>query len=225
MALIVVDGLSLDQWITVRRYVQKHDQTLLMRESAVFAWIPTLTSISRQAIFSGKPPLYFPASIYSTHAEGNLWRKFWKDAGIAKGEIAYQRSLRDMPTSGDINETLDAILASPSTRIVGLVVDKVDKIMHGMHLGATGMHNQIAQWCQGGFLSALIGSLLDRGFDVWLTSDHGNIECRGKGRPNEGATAKVRGERVRDISHTGIAQPDCGRLQVFQAVASYRSAA
>ena len=196
-ALIVVDGLSIDQWITVRRCIQEHDQTLLMRESAIFAWIPTLTSISRQAIFSGKPPLYFPASIYSTHAEGKLWRRFWKDAGIAKGEIAYQRSLRDMPTSGDIDETLDSILASPKIKIVGLVVDKVDKIMHGMHLGASGMHNQIAQWCQGGFLGALIGRLLDRGFDVWLTSDHGNIECRGKGRPSEGATAEVRGERVR----------------------------
>ena len=196
-ALIVVDGLSLDQWITVRRCLQDHDPTLLMRESAVFAWIPTLTSISRQAIFAGKPPLYFPTSIYSTHAEGNLWRKFWNDVGLTKAEIAYRRSMRDMPASGDIDEILDAALPSPKTRVVGLVVDKVDKIMHGMHLGAAGMHNQIAQWCQGGFLSALIGRLLDRGFDVWLTSDHGNIECRGKGRPSEGATAEVRGERVR----------------------------
>ena len=196
-ALIVVDGLSLDQWTTVRRCLQECDRTLLMRESAVFAWIPTLTSISRQAIFAGKPPLYFPTSIYSTHAEGNLWRKFWKDVGIPNAEIAYRRSLRDLPASGDIDETLDAVLASPNTRIVGLVVDKVDKIMHGMHLGAAGMHNQIEQWCQGGFLSALIERLLDRGFDVWLTSDHGNIECRGKERPREGAAAEVRGERVR----------------------------
>jgi hypothetical protein len=196
-ALIVVDGLALDQWITIRHALEKRDRALLMHESAVFAWIPTLTSISRQAIFAGRPPLYFPTSIHSTNAEGKLWRKLWEDAGFPKTEIAYQRALGDMPASGDIAETLDAALMSPKTRIAGLVVDKVDRIMHGMQLGSPGMHNQVEQWCQGGFLSTLIGELLDRGFDVWLTADHGNIECEGLGRPSEGVIAEVRGERVR----------------------------
>jgi hypothetical protein len=196
-ALVVVDGLALDQWITVRRVLEERDQSLLIHESAVFAWIPTLTSISRQAIFAGRPPLYFPTSIYSTNAEGNLWRKLWEDAGFSKTEIAYQRALGNMPSSGDVSETLDAALISPKTRVAGLVVDTVDRIMHGMQLGSAGMHNQIAQWCENGFLGFLIGALLDKGFDVWLTADHGNIECRGMGRPGEGVIAEIRGERVR----------------------------
>ena len=53
-ALIVVDGLALDQWVTIRQLLQKQDADLVMRESATFAWIPTLTSVSRQSIFSGK---------------------------------------------------------------------------------------------------------------------------------------------------------------------------
>src|SRR5690606_33596658 len=85
-ALVVVDGLALDQWITVRRGIEERDRALLIHESAIFAWIPTLTSISRQAIFAGRPPLYFPASIHSTNAEGNLWRKLWEDAGFSKAE-------------------------------------------------------------------------------------------------------------------------------------------
>lgn len=196
-ALVVVDGLALDQWITVRHALEERDQSLLIHESAIFAWIPTLTSISRQAIFAGRPPLYFPTSIYSTNAEGNLWRKLWEDAGFSKVEIAYMRALGDMPSSGDVSETLDAALISPKTRIAGLVVDKIDRIMHGMQLGSAGMHNQIAQWCESGFLGSLIGALLDKGFDVWLTADHGNIECRGMGRPGEGVIAEIRGERVR----------------------------
>lgn len=196
-ALVVVDGLALDQWITVRHLLEERDPGLLIHENAIFTWIPTLTSISRQSIFAGKPPLYFPASIYSTNAEGTLWRKQWEDAGFSKAEIAYQRALGDMPKGGDIVETLDAALISPKTRIAGLVVDKLDRIMHGMQLGAAGMHNQITQWSQGSFLGALIGGLLDRGYHVWLTSDHGNIECRGNGRPSEGVIAEVRGERVR----------------------------
>ena len=39
--------------------------------------------------------------------------------------------------------------------------------------------------------------LIDHGFAVFLTSDHGNIETTGCGRPREGAAADLRGERVR----------------------------
>ncbi len=193
VALLVVDGLSLDQWVSVRQILKVQNSSLIMRESAVFAWIPTLTSVSRQAIFSGKPPLYFPASIQSTNSESNLWRQFWEDAGLSRLDIAYQRGLGD----GDVSSILEATIHPGKTRALGLVVDKVDKIMHGMQLGSMGMHNQIKQWCQGGFLNSLLDYLLLHGYDVWMTSDHGNIACQGKGRPSEGVIAETRGERVR----------------------------
>jgi len=192
-ALIVVDGLALDQWVTVRQLLQKQDNNLVMRESATFAWVPTLTSVSRQSIFSGKPPLYFPSSINSTNSEEKLWKQFWEGHGISRLDIVYQRGLGD----GAASSVLDAAIHPSKTKVVGLVVDKVDKIMHGMQLGAAGMHNQIKQWCEKGFLCALVGNLLDYGYEVWLTADHGNIECIGAGRPSEGVIAETRGERVR----------------------------
>ncbi|MBT6225371.1 MAG: BREX-3 system phosphatase PglZ, partial [Candidatus Scalindua sp.] len=48
-----------------------------------------------------------------------------------------------------------------------------------------------------GYLSALIKYLLDLDYHIWLTSDHGNIECNGKGRPSEGSIVETRGERAR----------------------------
>jgi len=193
LALVVVDGLSLDQWVTMKQVLHQQDPDILMRESATFAWIPTLTSVSRQAIFSGKSPIYYPISINTTNNENNLWHQFWEEIGLSPLEIGYQRSLGD----GNVSEVLDETLALDRTKVIGLVVDKVDKIMHGMQLGAAGMHNQIKQWCHGGFLGSLISYLLDNDYQVWLTSDHGNIECQGKGRPSEGAIAETRGERVR----------------------------
>ena len=193
VALIVVDGLSLDQWVTVRQILQKQNAHLMMRESATFAWIPTLTSVSRQSIFSGKPPLYFPSSINSTNSEGKLWTQFWEGQGLSRLDVAYQRGLGD----GDAVDILDSVIHPGKTKAVGLVVDKIDKIMHGMQLGSAGMHNQIKQWCQGGFLTSLVAQLLAYGYDVWLTADHGNIQCNGKGRPLEGVIAETRGERVR----------------------------
>ena len=192
-ALIVVDGLALDQWVTIRQILQKQVTNLLIRESAIFAWIPTLTSVSRQSLFSGKPPLYFPSSINSTNNEERLWKQFWEEQGMSRLDVAYKRGLGD----GNALSILNSAIHPGKTKVVGLVVDKIDKIMHGMQLGSAGMHNQIQQWCQGGFLATLVDQLLEYGYEVWLTADHGNIQCDGKGRPSEGVIAETRGERVR----------------------------
>jgi len=195
VALIVVDGLSLSQWATVRHVLQEQDTDgkLVIRESATFAWIPTLTSVSRQALFAGSPPFYFPSSIATTAKESKLWKKFWEGIGLSRLEVAYQKGLGD----GNAVQTVQDIVTSGRSRVIGLVVDKVDKIMHGMQLGATGMHNQITQWCREGFLSSLINYLLENNYQVWLTSDHGNVECVGMGSPLEGSIAETKGERVR----------------------------
>ena len=48
------------------------------------------------------------------------------------------------------------ILSRTNIRALGLVVDKVDKIMHGMVLGTAGMHNQVRQWAGEGFMAELL---------------------------------------------------------------------
>ncbi len=195
IAFLLVDGLALDQWIALRDVLGELDSKLRFRENAVFAWIPTITSVSRQAAFAGKPPIYFPASIHTTDKEPGLWTQFWVDQGLTQHEVAYAKGLGD----GDLDEVSE-LLSRPRLRVVGLVIDKVDRIMHGMELGAAGMHNQVRQWARQGFMRDLLGLLHDRGFQVYLASDHGNIEARGVGRPAEGAVADLRGERVRVYS-------------------------
>jgi hypothetical protein len=192
IAFLLVDGLALDQWIALREVLGELDSRLRFREDAVFAWIPTITSVSRQAAFAGKPPIYFPASIHTTDKEPGLWTQFWVDQGLKQHEVAYSKGLGD----GDQDEVSE-LLSRPRLRVVGLVIDKVDRIMHGMELGAAGMHNQVRQWARQGFMRDLLGLLHDRGFQVYLASDHGNIEARGVGRPAEGAVADLCGERVR----------------------------
>lgn len=195
IAFLLVDGLALDQWIALRDVLGELDSKLRFRENAVFAWIPTITSVSRQAAFAGKPPIYFPASIHTTDKEPGLWTQFWVDQGLTQHEVAYAKGLGD----GDLDEVSE-LLSRPRLRVVGLVIDKVDRIMHGMELGAAGMHNQVRQWARQGFMRDLLGLLHDRGFQVYLASDHGNIEAKGVGRPAEGAVADLRGERVRVYS-------------------------
>ena len=192
IALIVVDGLAMDQWLVVRGALASRQSGFRFREQAIFAWIPSLTSVSRQAAFAGKAPIFFPNSIQTTDKEPVLWAQFWADQGFTPNEVVYIKGLGD----GSL-ETVSEALSHPKARVAGLVVDKVDKIMHGMEMGTAGMHNQVRQWAQQPYLNTLLDLLLDRGFRVYLTSDHGNIEAAGCGRPAEGAVADLRGERVR----------------------------
>ena len=60
-----------------------------MDEGALFAWVPTLTSVSRQSIFAGEPPFYFSASLATTHKEEAHWRRFWEDRDASRAEVAY----------------------------------------------------------------------------------------------------------------------------------------
>lgn len=195
VAYLLVDGLALDQWIVLREVLREQDSKLHFRENAVFAWIPTITSVSRQAAFAGKPPIYFPSSIHTTNKELELWKHFWVDQGLSQDELAYVKGLGE----GNL-DALSELLSRPKIRVVGLVIDKIDKIMHGMELGAAGMHNQVRLWAKQGFLRDLLGLLHDNSFKVYLASDHGNIEAEGVGRPAEGAIADLRGERVRVYS-------------------------
>jgi hypothetical protein len=195
VALLLVDGLSLDGWIVVREALASRQPNLCFRENAVFAWIPSITSTSRQAAFAGKPPIFFPSSIQTTDREPVLWTQFWADQGLTPNEVVYAKRLGDGSLDG-----IEELLSHPKTRVAGLVIDKVDKIMHGMELGTAGMHNQVRQWALQPYLAGLIDLLLDRDFRVFLTSDHGNIEAEGCGRPREGVIPELRGERVRIYS-------------------------
>ena len=199
IAFLLVDGLALDQWIVLREVLSEQDSSLRFRENAVFAWIPTITSVSRQAAFAGKPPIFFPASIHTTDKEPALWTQFWVDQGLNANEVAYAKGLGE----GDLDKVSE-LISRPKLRVVGLVIDKVDQILHGMALGAAGMHNQVRQWARQGFMRDLLGLLHERRFQVYLASDHGNIEAKGAGRPAEGAAADLRGERVRVYSDSRL---------------------
>jgi len=193
LALVVLDGLALDQWVILREVLSQQIPGHRFQEDAVFAWLPTITSVSRQAIFAGKPPFYFASSITTTSKEKSLWVQYWSDLQIPASEVAYQKSL-GAPESLDI---VREELRNPKTRIFGLVVDTVDRIMHGMQLGSAGMHNQVRQWAESGWLAQMLTLLLDSGFSVFITADHGNVEATGCGNPNEGMVADLRGGRVR----------------------------
>lgn len=193
VALLVFDGLAVDQWIQIRENLTRHSQRLVFDEGACFAWLPTLTSVSRQALFSGLRPREFADSIETTSQEPALWSRFWLEHGLKANEVLYRKSIK---RNEDLPE-LEALLSQPAVKVAGLVIDTVDEIVHGAVLGKRGIAKQIDDWCDSGFVNKLMDLLLERDFRVYVTADHGNVEAVGSGRPNQGMAPETRGERVR----------------------------
>ncbi len=196
VAFILIDGLSLGQWMTLKVVLQDQINDIQIHEDGVFAWIPTITSLSRQAAFSGKLPIYFKNSIRTTDREAALWEQFWTDHGLRAKQIGFLKSLGNTASV----EKIEALADRPQLRVAGLVINTVDDIMHGMQLGTAGMYAQVRQWGETGFLKRVFQMLDSRGFAVFISSDHGNVEASGIGMPKEGALVDTRGERVRVYS-------------------------
>ena len=106
VALLVMDGLALDQWVVLRDILVHQVAGMKLYEDAVFAWVPTITSVSRQATFAGKPPFYFPASIFSTDMDDKGWRLFWLGHGLSQTEVVYARKLGDDPSLAVVEEVI-----------------------------------------------------------------------------------------------------------------------
>ena len=202
IALLVFDGLAMDQWFQIREHLATRDPGLTVEENACFAWLPTLTSVSRQALFSGLKPREFSDSIETTNREPSLWARFWQENGLRRPEIFYRKSLKRIR---QLDELEDA-LSQPTIKVAGIVVDMIDEIVHGATLGKRGITRQIAEWCDTGFIERLFFLLAEHGYRIYLTADHGNVEAEGIGRLSQGVVSEHRGERVRTYRSDALAE-------------------
>jgi hypothetical protein len=197
VALLVLDGLAVDQWLLLKKNLEAGDKSWRFQESTAFAWVPTLTSVTRQSIFAAEPPLYFPDSLATTSKEKAHWVRFWEDQGIQRAGVDLVTSL-----DGPNDPKLETALANPRLSVLGIVWNKVDDIMHGMQMQTAGMHNQVRLWASQGHLQQLLVRLQQEGFVVYLTADHGNVTATGIGNPREGVLAETKGKRVRVYDRT-----------------------
>jgi len=223
IVLLVFDGLAVDQWVHLREHLVKFSPKIGFEEGACFAWLPTLTSVSRQALFSGLKPREFADTLETTAQEPAQWSRFWQDHGLRPAEVLYRKGIKRVEQL----EELEAALSKPGLKVAGLVVDTVDEIVHGAILGKRGIAKQLDSWCESGFVERLFGSLLAKGYHVYLTADHGNVEAVGIGRPSQGVMAETRGERVRGyrsevlLSESATAYPGSLKLEIAGLPANF----
>ncbi|MBT6209977.1 MAG: BREX-3 system phosphatase PglZ [Woeseia sp.] len=216
-ALIVVDGLALDQWVVLRdALIDQLGDKIKIEEDGSFAWVPTLTSVSRQAIFAGAEPMFFAESIAHTSKESAHWIRFWENHGAKRAEIGYVREGKNQSDDAFLRDVLEES-ERPKMRLLGVVVGKVDQSMHGAKTGSGGLHAVVRDWASGGAMAKLVDTLLSDGFEIIITADHGNVHAQGIGKPNVGVTADERGERAHvfrdELTRANTAEEFPGTIQ------------
>lgn len=222
VALLVFDGLAFDQWVQIRERLISSTKRFAFDEGTSFAWLPTVTSVSRQALFSGLKPREFDDSIDRTDKEEALWKTFWQNEGVNANEVMYRRALRQV----DQLDTLEAELIDRCPKVLGLVIDEVDDRLH-KERSKKDVAMWIGNWLATGFVDRLFSLLLDKGYHIYLTADHGNVESTGIGRPNQGVIAETRGERVRVyrseplLMNSAAAYPTTVRLDIAGLPANF----
>jgi hypothetical protein len=192
IALIILDGMALADWSIIRPVWRSRHENWRIQSQLLLAQIPTVTSISRQALISGLRPVEFEQTIDHNRQETNHWKNFWTGEGISPRACQVER-IRS-PKDG-----LDSSIAAPRTRALCLIDNAIDNIIHNTSLGATDAQQSVRLWLKehAHRLETQIEHLLEDGFMVYLTSDHGHTQAHGMGQPREGLIVQTRGRRAR----------------------------
>lgn len=162
MALIVLDGMSVFDFNIIAAQFKDIDY----EENYIYAMVPTTTAISRQSLLSGK----FPSELerpFNLSREKKEFTEKAKDLGYLENQILYARGYE--PNIG------------PSVKCLSIILNDIDDLVHGQTQGRIGMYNDVSFFAKTGKLQKLIKALFDSGFNIFLTSDHGNTLCTGLG--------------------------------------------
>ena len=160
-ALLVIDGMAYWQYEMLKKEL---DNSLISNEGSTYAWIPSITQLSRQSIFRGA----YPDSGYKQDPtnEERLFKAFWKKEGVSETMIGYTH---------DIPESLNYSLSKHA-----IVITDLDDQMHDA--SDLGMLRVTTNYLfQKNSIKTLINDLTDNGYTVYLTADHGNIQAKGYG--------------------------------------------
>lgn len=179
VALVVVDGLSFWQYLTLKK---SFPDTLTIQDSYIHSWIPSITMLSRQSIFRGGVPIRDYKQ--NPQNEEKLWFDYWTNHGFKNDEIGYEYNV--------LGESCG------TTKRLAYVTVKLDEKMH-----ASENNRELFLLTQNWATSFAkdIKRLIDAGYKVFLTTDHGNVESEGWRKLTSQEKVYVYGDGSRGMRH------------------------
>jgi hypothetical protein len=181
ICLLCFDGLSLDQWYLLRDYLQNKITNLSLTENRTYAIAPSITPISRQALFAGKPPVNFAETWDTTTKDADHWNSWWIHKEIPPLRVKHLALKASDPDLTSLNE----VITSKNVRL-GILVNLFDDVMHSVsqlppESDKRIFYDTLRSYLENGKLAKIIEALLSGGYRIFITSDHGNISGPGNG--------------------------------------------
>ena len=193
IALVVIDGMNYWQSILLTRSLEEN-LNIRTKTDCIYSWLPSVTELSRQAIFRGEIPLV--EYNQSPDSEKKLWREFWESKGLQTFQQYYQHS-------GIINE-------ETAVKRLGYVVVKLDDKMHASD-NYMYLYDNTKRWVEEEDVLQNIQHLIESGFKVYITTDHGNIETTAYKKLDS------RDKLGANLSYRHITLPDPANKSIFEA--------
>lgn len=159
VALLVVDGFAYWQYTILKDFLKQVHFTI--EDGCTLAWMPSITMLSRQAIFRGEDPL----QDYKQNPENEkkLWTEYWQKQGFNPFEIQY------------IYDT-DEFAINEGVKRLAVVTVEMDEKMHSS-TDYKDLHSLTENWCNR--IIEKVRTIIDAGYTLYLTSDHGSVLSQG----------------------------------------------
>jgi hypothetical protein len=197
LVLLVLDGMSLRDWLQIKTTWKFRNPNWSITSDLLLAQLPSITSISRTALVSGLRPTEFLNNFETLLSQPKAWQVFWSKNGIS--ETVSKLVMLSLDRSDD--QLIE--LGNPSIQFWCLIDDTIDKLSHNAVLGDADQQASLRLWLDINkennslIIEKVIDNYLERGFSVFICSDHGHVEATGFGQPSEGLMAQTRGKRAR----------------------------
>ena len=181
LLLLVVDSLGLSGWYVCEQVWRELGTIGRAETRAAFAVLPTLTLLSRRALFEGKLASQFSAGKHSQALERKLWEERFP------GDGAY--------FNAEEGKGIEDAFSLGRSRVC--VVDTAwDRRGHAIDPQFETIEEVARVWAERTGLRDIVKRGLSRGYLVVITSDHGHVVSEGIGRPPVGELVEDRSRRV-----------------------------
>jgi hypothetical protein len=159
--------------------------------------LPSDTSFSRTALFSGLLPVHIDELNMKNKTEEKLFKEsLRRNFNISESDIYFQRC------SGP--DEIPEDYAFEDYQAVGIIFSFIDEFVHGKNMNKSLIIGLLEKYLEQTQLEKIIQSLLNKGYYVYFSSDHGNILAKGNGTRPSRDLFESRSRRYLKSAHQNI---------------------
>jgi hypothetical protein len=181
IAFIVFDGMSYDEWFILKNCLKDFK----INETESFAILPTITQYSRTSMFTNHLPKTFLDDKFKVkqNEEENGFKNYFLDKGISENDILFGRIDLNNDKIKTKKEDIDFEYLQ-GYKVIGLISNMFDDLSHDQSIfkkGKLNLYKNIKNSLKSTEIVHLLNKLKSFGYKIIISSDHGNIFCKGNG--------------------------------------------